>query len=209
VNGGVGDWLSRDPIEEQDGPNVYAFIKNNTPNDLDQLGMATIYAAPDQNIASSIQDFFSGGGNTWLFEYPHPVALRFESHYAVAGVFDAYRDAKTYCESGQGGTHTEMIDYQFTAPLQDFESDVPSFLGFWTEGFKNHDFGVSSFGSFHVSGELEIDCCKHQKSLHLAIFNRWSISSLTRNPVTGVPFASSPILRPVDEYVIYNLTDSL
>ena len=37
-NPSTGRWLSRDPIEEQDGPNLYAFIHNNPANRVDKDG---------------------------------------------------------------------------------------------------------------------------------------------------------------------------
>ena len=36
----LGRWLSRDPIEEQGGYNLYVMLTNNTINSLDYLGMA-------------------------------------------------------------------------------------------------------------------------------------------------------------------------
>lgn len=36
---GMGRWISRDPIEEDDGPNLYAYVSNNTLNKVDELGL--------------------------------------------------------------------------------------------------------------------------------------------------------------------------
>lgn len=38
-NQGTGRWLSRDPIEERDGPNFYVYICNNTPAEFDSIGL--------------------------------------------------------------------------------------------------------------------------------------------------------------------------
>ncbi len=35
----LGRWMSRDPIEEEGGYNLYAMLKNNTPNNFDSLGL--------------------------------------------------------------------------------------------------------------------------------------------------------------------------
>jgi len=39
-----GRWMSRDPLQERGGNNVYAFIENNTPNRIDYLGLCKIGA---------------------------------------------------------------------------------------------------------------------------------------------------------------------
>lgn len=35
----IGRWASRDPIQERDGPNVYAFVANNPVNKVDHYGL--------------------------------------------------------------------------------------------------------------------------------------------------------------------------
>jgi uncharacterized protein RhaS with RHS repeats len=35
----LGRWLSRDPIEEEGGINLYGYVANNTPNFVDRLGL--------------------------------------------------------------------------------------------------------------------------------------------------------------------------
>jgi len=42
-NPSTGRWLSRDPIEEEGGVNLYGFIGNNGINDADMLGQRSIY----------------------------------------------------------------------------------------------------------------------------------------------------------------------
>jgi len=41
-NPSTGRWLNRDPIEELDGPNLYAFVHNNPANQLDALGLQAL-----------------------------------------------------------------------------------------------------------------------------------------------------------------------
>ena len=83
---------------------------------------------------------------------------------------------------------TQKIDFQFTANFEDFKSDAGSVLGFWREGAPYGDFGTQSFGSYHASGEITIDCCKKGKSIKLELFNRWSTPSLTRNRSSTATF---------------------
>jgi hypothetical protein len=35
----TGRWLSRDPVQEEDGPNTYAFVSNKQANEVDELGL--------------------------------------------------------------------------------------------------------------------------------------------------------------------------
>jgi uncharacterized protein RhaS with RHS repeats len=46
---GLGNWLNRDPIEEEGGLNLYAYVDNNPINEVDPLGLdgeATLAADP-------------------------------------------------------------------------------------------------------------------------------------------------------------------
>src|SRR5690606_7860501 len=45
LNPSIGWWLSRDPIEEQGGPNLYGFVENNSISNVDYLGKYTIHLA--------------------------------------------------------------------------------------------------------------------------------------------------------------------
>jgi RHS repeat-associated protein len=36
----LGRWLSRDPLEEEDDPNIYLYVRNKAPNETDSLGLA-------------------------------------------------------------------------------------------------------------------------------------------------------------------------
>lgn len=42
----AGRWISRDPIEENDGPNMFAYVRNSPAKHLDPLGLDRCYAPP-------------------------------------------------------------------------------------------------------------------------------------------------------------------
>jgi RHS repeat-associated protein len=48
----TGTWLCKDPIGERGGPNLYGFLKNDSVDAIDLLGMAT-YSGPFQMFGSS------------------------------------------------------------------------------------------------------------------------------------------------------------
>ena len=205
----MGRWLNRDPIEEQGGLNLYGFVGNDSINRWDLLGLSTIKASSGQNISTTIVDFFDGGpSNTWIFEYPHSVAKRFQSHKGVKFLWDLYsKDIELYCDVEPTGSKDWEGKFSYTAQLPDFKNDAATFLGFYGEGFNHNDYGTNAFGSFRVDYKVSIDCCKKKKSIKMSIFNRWSITSLFRNPFNRKPTFTKDLLNPVDVFVNYDLED--
>lgn len=55
---GQGRWLSRDPIEERGGVNLYGFVRNDGVNGMDILGLRP----PDENIQNCVIKVFGGHG---------------------------------------------------------------------------------------------------------------------------------------------------
>jgi hypothetical protein len=204
----VGRFASRDPIEESGGKNLYRFVANNPISLVDGFGLATIVASPDQNLTTTLSDFFDGGpSDTWVFNYPHQVALRFQKDPHIAFIWSAYAALPLYCTGIPNGALIQKIDYQYTATLDDFGNDVITVLGFWGEGMPYGDFGINSFGSFHASGYMVVSCCQRIKRLKLHLTNTWSMDSLLRDPITRNPILHSQLLNPVDVDVDYDLDE--
>ncbi len=59
----LGRWLSRDPIEEGDGPNMYAMVRNNPVNLWDYLGLAY-----GRNLTKDEAEALACAINSWLVE---------------------------------------------------------------------------------------------------------------------------------------------
>jgi hypothetical protein len=204
----VGRFVSRDPIEENGGKNLYRFAANNPISLADGLGLATIVASSDQNLKSTISDFFDGGSSdTWIFNYPHQVAQRFQKDPHIDFIWSTYAALASYCNGNPRGALIQKIDYQYTATVEDFQNDIITVLGFYSEGMNYRDFGMNSFGSFHASGFMVANCCKRVKMLKLRLTNTWSMNSLLRNPITRNPILHSHLLEPVDVEIDYDLRD--
>jgi RHS repeat-associated protein len=50
----IGRWLSRDPIAEEGGVNLYAFVGNRTTNEVDQLGQTPVVPVGAVVIGSAL-----------------------------------------------------------------------------------------------------------------------------------------------------------
>ncbi len=57
----TGKWLSRDPIEESDGPNMYAYVQNDPVNGIDPLGLWQFTAGWAWGAGGSITFGYNGG----------------------------------------------------------------------------------------------------------------------------------------------------
>jgi len=60
-----GRWLSRDPIEEQGGVNLYGFVGNDGVDKLDMLGLATYFAIYYENAVRDPDGSFKRAAETW------------------------------------------------------------------------------------------------------------------------------------------------
>ncbi len=208
----LGRFLSRDPIEEQGGLNLYAFVGNLPTTKWDILGMATIFATINDNMLSTIMDFLNGGeSNTWIFTYPHNLAKRLLSHPGVSIVWNLYeKDLELFCDAFPQKSRRWKGRFSYTANFNDFQRDVVYLLGgegVWADGFKDGDISVNMFGSLNISYNIFVDCCKKKKSLSLRVVDNWTIESLTRNPKTREPIIDTDFLEPIQIIVSYTFED--
>ena len=68
----LGRWISRDPVEEEDGPNLYAYVRNSPINRMDRLGLQTgAFALPAPNPSWGPAGMFClgvAGAGVWVWE---------------------------------------------------------------------------------------------------------------------------------------------
>jgi RHS repeat-associated protein len=207
-NPSTGRWMSRDPIEEEGGVNLYGFVINNPVNQVDLLGHAVIEASSGQNLSSVISDFFDPNtANTWVFRYPHSVAKRFQEHSGVKFMWDLFfDDIQKYCAHPSSQvTKTWEGHFAYTAQLGQFVTDAFDFLGYYGEGVGHQDFGTNAIGSFRVDYLFTVDCKKCRKAAAVSESDRLTIQSLFRNPFTRRPTVRGNALPPTPIYILYNI----
>jgi RHS repeat-associated protein len=96
-NPATGRWLSRDPIEEKGGLNLYAFCRNGPPNYYDPYGLDTF---------GDISNFVAGAGDALSF------GLTRQGRKAISWMFfDGYNDSSvdTNSKSYVAGEWTEIV----------------------------------------------------------------------------------------------------
>lgn len=92
----TGRFISRDPIEEQGGHNIYAFVRNNGINAIDYLGLEPV------NLRSLLKDFLTRVSGGWdgsiLIAKPFlpPIGAFFQIHFYGTVV------AKPCCDEREG-----------------------------------------------------------------------------------------------------------
>jgi len=161
----TGRWLSRDPIEEMGGLNIYAFVLNNPVKDVDALGLAH-FCCPDELAAvqAQYQQCVQGVIQDWRTCTANARTVRDAALTANQQAYDqmcqTIRNAGQQCRTG--------CQNQF--PDQDFARSSCIFLCDTAEGTAlNVAYGayVAQRGTIWVTYAGLIAYCDVQKA------NRW------------------------------------
>jgi RHS repeat-associated protein len=108
-NPSTGRWLNRDPAEEGDGPNVYAFLKNNGINEVDFLGLCSGpgYISgnfpPSGNPTPPSTDLASTTPLTGRGSYLNPSCHKYD-HGVLGGKYRSWGETYKACYSNRSGT---------------------------------------------------------------------------------------------------------
>jgi len=173
-----------------------------------------VVAGPDDNIATTVRDFFNGGPATdWYFNYPHPVTKRLLEQTPFKEFYDIYNNRSLlykWCkcvdddfsgniqQSTGNRVFEQEYDGQFVAPGINFLSDVYDVWGAFGEGTPHNDWGLNIFGSYAAKIKLRVDCENRTASLNFEAWNSWSMASLTRLPIVrDFSFITNNALNPV------------
>jgi RHS repeat-associated protein len=202
----TGRWLSRDPIGERGGRDLYAFVRNDPISFVDPFGKRGIQATSDMNLRTVVDDFLNGGpANTYYFWPPHPLAERIKHHPSMDFLWEWYnRGAKTLCISRPTAKMSQTVTFNYTAPGFEYINDYLDWWGQMGEGASYGDYGLNVLGSFRITARTEINCCKSWRSLWVQVYNRFSEASLFRKPWNREEsFNLTFGLSPVDAYITF------
>jgi RHS repeat-associated protein len=144
----LGRWLSRDPVGEAGGPNVFGFVRNTPINTVDVLGLDGQKDCRGLGVTSFS---FGDSRNFGIFLYD----------WSIRGAFDA-KTCKSCCP-GKGMIEDDEISLSIEGAVKLGGSTAGGGLsagnirGSWWAGIQ---IGVQGSGS--VSGVLQSDRCNNQ-----------------------------------------------
>jgi len=152
---GLSFWLSRDPIGEMGGLNLYGFVENNPANDFDAVGLA-VHLSPwngeAENLSASATVTIQGDwailtftkGTTTVVKYPWSEASRSAllAYYAVLPGWSSVEtigsgthslgSGKTMSAEWTAGT-TRIVDSDFLTASTVPVYEPPAWFGFGTK----------------------------------------------------------------------------
>lgn len=121
---GTGRWVSRDPIEEEGGSNLYGFVYNRLTNSTDYIGRWTIDRNPSKPWAKAT----SQAGDTIPGLAKHLRLNLAESHLWLKG-YSGSTSADSAEPIGAGCTFEIPNTFAFYYPSKPFEAVIHHFFG--------------------------------------------------------------------------------
>lgn len=193
-----GRWLSRDPIEEVGGLNLYGFVGNDPVNHVDVLGREgwiPNYQPPGggstdpatQAANDAIRDFFKGSGDLNREYGPdHPWTVEMKKHEHMKTVRDEIRSKiQTYCGGQKSGIVGTVVPRPWTLNGQSILTNARIFLNDVLAG-AGLTSSVHSTGSFRFQYKItSIDCGSCTAKVDMDARDALRLGSATRIPLTN------------------------
>ncbi len=179
----LGRWLSRDPIEEQGGLNLYGFVNNDPVNKWDKLGML----GNDKGPFTVGWEWLSGSGpRTNFFENGDYFTELLKKHIFIEeirkGISD---DLETRClDCNENNSDFEPVRYSLGGipGLFKYAKDYSTILTVGTTG----NIAVTYLGSYGLNYRAERIVCKLGIArIHFNVTNSSTLASATRLPILG------------------------
>ncbi len=159
----TGDWLNRDPMEEDGGDNLYGFVRNNPISRVDNLGLITYFwteATARAELTSEISDWTAQGYILappllqWFLDKKGPAEYTWDRGPSIVGALEIRSDPEF---------QTEIRKYLRTkcpyyGQLKEAFNDDPSKEAF-SARFWHGDLFYALFGAhFGLNGFLTCSC---------------------------------------------------
>ena len=193
-----GTWLSRDPIEEEGGMNLYGFAENCPVSNTDVIGLDASQGFGD------FGRFLSGLGNRDRYYGPNdPItsdlknSIGIQKELATAGeMLHLHCCNKTSIQN----------PYHFTFSLigAGWGKATPAILTIATLSSGANTAFIGSFNGYYSL--LHIDCCKGKAYIRFHVDNNMGLASGSRSPKTGSslfknnPFGPTGVLSTVQQH---------
>jgi hypothetical protein len=188
----LGEGISRDPMEEKGGVNLYNFVNNACLNRCDFLGLTSIGQILDAFFA------YSGGDQSWMMYQYDPYTEIVKNWTPVKQAVEAAKaDLKLNCSTWEKSHKTDFDwgaqphttppvpnawqDVVLSPPGTDPDTAARAFALYLTTGYQTESLATSAIGSFTLFVTVdEIDCCAKKATLDIWMYNRMSRQSFGR-----------------------------
>jgi RHS repeat-associated protein len=186
----LGRWLTRDPLGEKDGSNLYFYVVNDPVNAIDVLGLTWDTPSSTVTPVELGWEWLTGDGPRHRdFKDGDNFAELLRQHDHIRNQLSiASRTAAQRCSE-------DCNDKDFVLPQSVASYSTSGFQGVWkyfkdyssllTFGFTGN-LAVTFLGSYRASVNLtKINCCKGTAHAEIIINNTSRASSAARPPVIG------------------------
>jgi len=117
----LGRWISRDPIQEQGGFNLYGFVVNNSVNNIDMLGLESIF----------VESYFRT--LSWAKSISEKDQIRFDNckrqHGLIIHAYDIYRSYR----NGKSGLYAEELILGIIRLQSQLDPQIGSLIKYWKQ----------------------------------------------------------------------------
>ncbi|MGI6345997.1 MAG: RHS repeat-associated core domain-containing protein [Limisphaerales bacterium] len=179
----LGRWLSRDPIEEKGGLNLYGFVNNDPVNKWDKLGLQ----GNDKGPFRVGWEWFSGSGpQTNFFENGDDFTELLKKHIFIENIRKKISDSlETRClDCNENNPDFKPVRYSLAGIPGFFKyaKDYSTILTVGTTG----NIAVTYLGSYVLNYHTERIVCKLGiAKIHFNVTNSSTLASATRPPILG------------------------
>jgi RHS repeat-associated protein len=208
----IARWISKDPLEEEDGPNSYEFIKNMAPNSVDTLGdqmfgfptrpgepapFAPVATPPGPPIVlhpgldPAMSDYLNGIQNSYVFGPDAPWTKAIQGYPYM----DAVRSkvSKTLAADCRGESKIFGGNLPYSLDKLGLQSELAIFIRDTLQILSGQlDYTIN--GSFNLSWGVKtpFNCCKGKAKVHFLANDSFRFGSNTRIPGTNIGLPDNP-----------------